>query len=58
MKRVDISEARNINMIAMGGGDESPNKIEKVEKVKKPKKEKKTKSHSVSNFVYYKMIYG
>jgi hypothetical protein len=52
---VDVSEAHNINMIAMGGGDESPNKIEKVEK---PKKENKTKSHSVSNFVYHKMIYG
>jgi len=43
MKRVDISEARNINMIAMGGGDESPNKIEKVEKPKKVKKEKQNK---------------
>jgi len=42
----------------MGGGDESPNKIEKVEKPKKVKKENKTKSHSVSNLVYYKIISG
>jgi hypothetical protein len=55
MKRVDVSGARNINMIEVREGDESPNKIEKV---KKQKKENKTKSHSVSNFIYHKMIYG
>jgi tartrate dehydratase alpha subunit/fumarate hydratase class I-like protein len=55
MKRVDVSGAHNINMIAMGGGMKAQTKLKKS---KKAKKENKTKSHSVSNFVYHKIISG
>jgi hypothetical protein len=40
---VNVSGARNINMIEVGKGDESPNKIEKVKKPKKGEKGKQNK---------------